>query len=293
MVLARGTSSPVSTMLVASRTSAPPEAKRTSASSTSAGGMSPCATSSDRSGTSPAIRSRMGAMSSMRGQTTKLWPPRRDSRLSAWVSSASSIGARAVRMGWRRAGGVAMTLSDCSPTSAACRVRGMGVAVRVRTWTPSPSLRKAAFCRVPKRCSSSITTRPRSRKRTPLAASAWVPMAICTSPAASARLVSLFSAGGVRRDSEAIRRPKPAKRLRKVSRCWRASTVVGASTATCLPESAAAAVARSATSVLPKPTSPQASRSIGRPEARSRKVSAMALAWSGVSGKGKRSAKRA
>jgi hypothetical protein len=53
------------------------------------------------------------------------------------------------------------------------------------------------------------------------------------------------------------------------------------------------AAARSATSVLPKPTSPQTSRSIGRPEDRSRRVSAMALAWSGVSGKGKRSAKRA
>ena len=46
--------------------------------------------------------------------------------------------------------------------------------------------------------------------------------------------------------------------------------------------------ARSATSVLPKPTSPQISRSIGRPAARSSITSAMARAWSSVSAKGKR-----
>ena len=76
------------------------------------------------------------------------------------------------------------------------------------------------------------------------------------------------------------------------ARCWRASTVVGATTATCLPHSATAAAARSAISVLPKPTSPQTSRSIGRPEARSARTAAMARAWSGVSVKGKRAAKR-
>jgi hypothetical protein len=39
--------------------------------------------------------------------------------------------------------------------------------------------------------------------------------------------------------------------------------VVGASTATCLPPVTATKAARSATSVLPKPTSPQTSRSMG------------------------------
>ena len=52
-------------------------------------------------------------------------------------------------------------------------------------------------------------------------------------------------------------------------KCWRASSVVGTTTATCLPFMAVTKAARSATSVLPKPTSPQMSRSIGRPEARS------------------------
>ena len=51
---------------------------------------------------------------------------------------------------------------------------------------------------------------------------------------------------------------------RKVLKCCCASTVVGTSTATCLPSCTALNAARSATSVLPKPTSPQTSRSIGR-----------------------------
>ena len=41
--------------------------------------------------------------------------------------------------------------------------------------------------------------------------------------------------------------------------------------------------ARSATSVLPKPTSPQISRSIGRPELRSASTAAIAACWSSVS----------
>ena len=55
----------------------------------------------------------------------------------------------------------------------------------------------------------------------------------------------------------------------KLVKCWRASRVVGATTATCSPAIAATKAARSATSVLPKPTSPQTSRSIGLPAPRS------------------------
>ena len=46
-------------------------------------------------------------------------------------------------------------------------------------------------------------------------------------------------------------------RSRKVLKCCCASTVVGTSTATCLPSITALNAARMATSVLPKPTSPQ------------------------------------
>ena len=59
-------------------------------------------------------------------------------------------------------------------------------------------------------------------------------------------------------------------------KCWRTRSVVGASSATCLPDMAATKAARSATSVLPKPTSPQISRSIGRPEAMSSSTASIA-----------------
>ena len=58
---------------------------------------------------------------------------------------------------------------------------------------------------------------------------------------------------------------KPLKRSVKVAKCWRASSVVGTTTATWKPASAATKAARSATSVLPKPTSPHTSRSMGLP----------------------------
>ena len=71
------------------------------------------------------------------------------------------------------------------------------------------------------------------------------------------------------REACAILIGKPRKRSVKVLVCWRASSVVGTTTATCRPFMAATKAARSATSVLPKPTSPQIRRSIGRPEASS------------------------
>ena len=49
----------------------------------------------------------------------------------------------------------------------------------------------------------------------------------------------------------------------KVSSCCRASKVVGTKTTTCLPELTAINAALIATSVLPKPTSPQINLSIG------------------------------
>jgi len=62
---------------------------------------------------------------------------------------------------------------------------------------------------------------------------------------------------------------KAAKTFGKGFAVLARSSVVGTTTATCLPSSATANAARSATSVLPKPTSPQISRSIGRPLSRS------------------------
>ena len=59
--------------------------------------------------------------------------------------------------------------------------------------------------------------------------------------------------------------------------------VVGTSTAACFPAITTWNAARIATSVLPYPTSPQTSRSIGRGEERSDSTSRITCSWSGVS----------
>ena len=61
--------------------------------------------------------------------------------------------------------------------------------------------------------------------------------------------------------------------------------------ATCLPPMTATNAARNATSVLPKPTSPQISLSIGRPDVISLMTFVIAACWSMVSSKPKLSAK--
>ena len=71
--------------------------------------------------------------------------------------------------------------------------------------------------------------------------------------------------------------------LKNVSKCCWARMVVGHSTMTCLPSWQHLNAARRATSVLPKPTSPQSRRSIGRSDSMSALMSATAAAWSGVS----------
>ena len=63
--------------------------------------------------------------------------------------------------------------------------------------------------------------------------------------------------------------------------------VVGHSTITCLPSWQHLNAARSATSVLPKPTSPQSRRSIGFGDSMSALMSSIAARWSGVSSYGK------
>ena len=58
---------------------------------------------------------------------------------------------------------------------------------------------------------------------------------------------------------------------------------MGTSTSTCLPAAADLKAARIAISVLPKPTSPQIRRSIGRGRSMSSATASMARCWSGVS----------
>ena len=74
-------------------------------------------------------------------------------------------------------------------------------------------------------------------------------------------------------------------------KCCSARSVVGARMATCLPPVTAMNAARNATSVLPKPTSPQTRRSIGCGEIMSWMTAWIAACWSGVSSKPKLAAK--
>ena len=79
-----------------------------------------------------------------------------------------------------------------------------------------------------------------------------VPMRMSTLPAARLLRGSPSAPWRVRkREIISTSTGKCAKRRLKVSKCWKASTVVGASTATCLPSCTALKAARMATSVLP------------------------------------------
>ena len=91
-------------------------------------------------------------------------------------TTTGSYGITKVRTARRSTGGVAMMLISRTPDSASCKVRGIGVAVSVRTCTSALSCFSFSFCATPKCCSSSTMTRPRWAKRTSFASSAWVPI---------------------------------------------------------------------------------------------------------------------
>ena len=192
-----------------------------------------------------------------------------------------------VRMASRSAGGVAMIEISRSPPIAICSVRGMGVAVSVSTSTWVRSSLSRSLWVTPKRCSSSMTSRPRSLKRTSRDSSRCVPTTTSSLPSASAASVFCCSALLRKRDSTATRTGKSANRSEKVTKCCSASTVVGASTATCLPPSTAS----SARAAPPRSCRSRRRRRSGGPSARPVCMSAstvsMAFAWSGVSSKGK------
>ena len=71
------------------------------------------------------------------------------------------------------------------PVRLISKVRGMGVAVRVTTSTLALIDLMDSLWATPKRCSSSTTNSPRSRKATSPDKSRWVPMTTSTDPSAS------------------------------------------------------------------------------------------------------------
>ena len=190
----------------------------------------------------------------------------------------------------RSSGGVSSVLMPRTPARAIDRVRGIGVAVSVSTSTPGRSRRIRSLCSTPKRCSSSTTTSPRPANETSWASNRCVPTTTPVSPAASRASTARSSSAGVKRVSASTRTGNGAKRAAKTSACCSASSVVGAISATCLPSATALNVARIATSVLPYPTSPQSSQSIGRGCSIAARISSQLVRWSGVVSKGNASA---
>ena len=73
------------------------------------------------------------------------------------------------------------------PARLICIVRGIGVADIESTSTRSLSWRRSSFCLTPKRCSSSITSRPRSLARTSRESSRWVPIRMSSEPVGEGR----------------------------------------------------------------------------------------------------------
>ncbi len=177
------------------------------------------------------------------------------------------------------------------PSSDMASVRGIGVAVSVSTSTSARRRLSCSFWRTPKRCSSSMMTRPRFLNLMSGWISLWVPMTRSIVPAAMPSSEAFTSFAERKRDSSASFTGRSENRSEKTLKCCSASSVVGTSTATCLPSAMATYAARSATSVLPKPTSPQTSRSIGWPDVRSLITASIAACWSAVSSNGKPSAK--
>ena len=88
-----------------------------------------------------------------------------------------------------------MMLMSRTPIIDMWRVRGMGVAVKVRTSTLCRSSLRRSFWATPKRCSSSTITSPRSLKTTSFESRRWVPMTMSTVPAASPFKISVCSLG--------------------------------------------------------------------------------------------------
>ena len=166
-------------------------------------------------------------------------------------------------MARRRCGAVAMTLKSRKPSSAMPIVRGMGVAVSVSTSTSARMAFMASLWRTPKRCSSSTISKPRSLYLTDALSSLCVPTTMSTLPSAKPLIAAVISLPLRKRLISIILTGHLLKRSVSVAKCCSASRVVGARMATCLPPVTAINAARKATSVLPKPTSPQTRRSIG------------------------------
>ncbi len=137
------------------------------------------------------------------------------------------------------------------PVTAISSVRGIGVALIDSTSTLVRSRFICSLCSTPKRCSSSTMIRPRSLTRMSGLSSRWVPITMSTLPSRRPSTTSRASLSVWNRLSALSVTGKAPIRSSNVERCCWTSSVVGTSTATCLPSCTALNAARTAISVLP------------------------------------------
>ncbi len=206
-------------------------------------------------------------------------------------------------MGARPAGSSERTEVSRSPKTVIATVRGIGVAVMTRTWGGVPALSvRAARCSTPKRCCSSTTTRPRSASSTDCSSKACVPITIPASPddicwSTLSRAVLPIEPVSNTTDVPSTAPPSMPPCARSPSMalmerwCCCASTSVGARRTAWPPESTTRSIARSATRVLPEPTSPCRRRFIGWSRASSSSTRSPISRWPAVSSKGSRASK--
>ena len=154
-------------------------------------------------------------------------------------------------------------------------VLGIGVAERVSTSTRGNFCFNFSFCTTPKRCSSSTMSKPRSWNLISLLMILCVPISKSTLPDSSPFTIFFCFCAGTKRESISTVTGNASILSRAVLKCCMASTVVGTSSAHCLPSEIHLKAARSATSVLPKPTSPHSRRSIGIGRSISRLISSV------------------
>ena len=179
-------------------------------------------------------------------------------------------------------GGVSTVDMSRMPASAISSVRGIGVAVIVRTSTCARSFFRRSLCATPNRCSSSTTTSPRSLNPMSADSRRWVP--ITTSIAPRRRSSTTRSCSGF----ETKREHRDLDREGRVALAERDQVLLGEQRRRHEHRHLLALHhdlerARTAISVLPNPTSPQINRSIGRGRSRSALTSSIAVTWSPVS----------
>ena len=116
----------------------------------------------------------------------------------------------------RLGGGVDIMEMSRAPNSENCSVRGMGVAVSVRVSTSLRSMRIFSLAPTPNFCSSSMTSRPRSRNIISLPRMRWVPMSMSILPSRSRCAMSRTSLAVFRRLINSILHGKSLRRALKV-----------------------------------------------------------------------------